>query len=96
MALRIAIIGAGPAGCALARLLQQSSQDISVNIFESEASINFRSQGGTLDLYARCPIIIPSKLTNDVSDTPKPDKPASKPPVSSPSSRNMPAMTAKP
>ncbi|KAK5661563.1 hypothetical protein OQA88_11471 [Cercophora sp. LCS_1] len=46
---KIAIIGAGPAGCMLARLLHQSS--IPVTIFESEASPNYRSQGGTLDLH---------------------------------------------
>ena len=51
MALKIAIIGAGPAGCMLARLLQHSDQRISVTIFEGEGSINFRSQGGTLDLH---------------------------------------------
>lgn len=51
MVLSIAIIGAGPAGCMLARLLQQSKHDISVTVFEAEASINFRSQGGTLDLH---------------------------------------------
>lgn len=52
MALKIAIIGAGPAGCALARLIQHSDQkhNISVTIFEAEASLDFRSQGGTLDL----------------------------------------------
>ncbi|KAK5170425.1 uncharacterized protein LTR77_005013 [Saxophila tyrrhenica] len=53
MALKVAIIGAGPAGCALARLLQQSGQDIAVNIYESEASLDFRSQGGTLDLHVK-------------------------------------------
>lgn len=51
MVLSIAIIGAGPSGCLLARLLQQSIQDIKVTIFESEGSPNFRSQGGTLDLH---------------------------------------------
>ena len=44
----IAIIGAGPGGCMLARLLHQHS--VSCTIFESEISINYRSQGGTLDL----------------------------------------------
>lgn len=48
MPLKIAIIGAGPAGCLLARLLQMSNKEISLTIFESEGSINFRSQGGTL------------------------------------------------
>ncbi|KAJ8108129.1 hypothetical protein OPT61_g8385 [Boeremia exigua] len=45
---KIAIIGAGPGGCMLARLLHQSS--IPCTIFEGETSINYRSQGGTLDL----------------------------------------------
>ena len=53
MTLKIAIIGAGPAGCMLARLLQHSNQTISVTIFEGESNIDFRSQGGTLDLHAR-------------------------------------------
>lgn len=46
---RIAIIGAGPAGCTLARLL--TIQSIPVVIFEGEPTINVRSQGGTLDLH---------------------------------------------
>ncbi|EOO01888.1 putative tetracycline resistance protein from transposon protein [Phaeoacremonium minimum UCRPA7] len=46
---RIAIIGAGPAGCMLARLLHLAS--IPVTVFESEESPNYRSQGGTLDLH---------------------------------------------
>ncbi|KAK3722522.1 hypothetical protein LTR37_002514 [Vermiconidia calcicola] len=53
MILKIAIIGAGPSGCMLARLLQHSKQDISVTVFEGEASIDFRSQGGTLDLHVK-------------------------------------------
>ncbi|CAK4032501.1 hypothetical protein DOTSEDRAFT_68917 [Lecanosticta acicola] len=53
MVFKIGIVGAGPAGTILARLLQQSSQDITVTIFESEGSINFRSQGGTLDLHQK-------------------------------------------
>jgi hypothetical protein len=36
----------------LARLLQKSEQSISAVIFEGEAGIDFRSQGGTLDLLA--------------------------------------------
>ena len=47
--LRIAIIGAGPAGCTLARLLVLN--DISVTVFEGEASPDVRSQGGSLDLH---------------------------------------------
>ncbi|KAH8906858.1 tetracycline resistance protein from transposon [Coniochaeta sp. PMI_546] len=45
----IAIIGAGPAGCTLGRLLHLSS--IPFTIFESETSPNYRSQGGSLDLH---------------------------------------------
>jgi predicted NAD/FAD-binding protein len=47
----IAIIGAGPAGCTLARLIQCSKAPIDVTIFESEASLSSRGQGGTLDLH---------------------------------------------
>ncbi|KAJ4373278.1 hypothetical protein N0V83_003572 [Neocucurbitaria cava] len=50
MAPKIAIIGAGPGGCMLARLLHITNPDIPVIIFEAEASVNYRSQGGTLDL----------------------------------------------
>ncbi|KAI9686454.1 MAG: hypothetical protein M1820_010627 [Bogoriella megaspora] len=51
MPYKIAIIGAGPAGCMLGGLLHQS--DISCTIFEGERSPNFRSQGGTLDLHTK-------------------------------------------
>lgn len=44
----VAIIGAGPAGLTLARLLHL--QNIPFTIFESEPSVNSRSQDGTLDL----------------------------------------------
>ncbi|CRG91289.1 hypothetical protein PISL3812_08337 [Talaromyces islandicus] len=63
--LKIAIVGAGPAGCILARLLlyqiqpeqlgknktEDSARSIEITIYESEHSIDFRSQGGTLDLH---------------------------------------------
>ncbi|CEO99616.1 unnamed protein product (mitochondrion) [Plasmodiophora brassicae] len=49
MAPRVAIIGAGPAGCMLARLLTLRS--VPVVVFEGEPSPNYRSQGGTLDLH---------------------------------------------
>ncbi|OHE99152.1 tetracycline resistance protein from transposon [Colletotrichum orchidophilum] len=46
---KIAIIGAGPAGCLLARLLYLSK--VEATVFESEASPNFRWEGGSLDLH---------------------------------------------
>ncbi|OTA57151.1 FAD/NAD(P)-binding domain-containing protein [Hypoxylon sp. EC38] len=46
---KIAIIGAGPSGCMLGRILSLSN--IPFTIFESDASPNYRSQGGTLDLH---------------------------------------------
>jgi 2-polyprenyl-6-methoxyphenol hydroxylase-like FAD-dependent oxidoreductase len=51
MSFKVAILGAGPAGCTLARLLQHESNKISVTIFEAEASLDVRSQGGSLDLH---------------------------------------------
>ncbi|TRM64109.1 hypothetical protein BD626DRAFT_401630 [Schizophyllum amplum] len=47
---RIAIIGAGPGGLALARILQHA-YDIHSTIYESDASATSRSQGGSLDLH---------------------------------------------
>ncbi|TVY24427.1 Tetracycline resistance protein from transposon [Lachnellula hyalina] len=46
---KIAIIGAGPAGLTLARILQQNS--ITCIVYEAESSRNNRNQGGTLDLH---------------------------------------------
>ncbi len=46
---RIAIIGAGPAGLTLARILQ--TRDIPATVFERESSPDERPQGGTLDLH---------------------------------------------
>ncbi|KAI9711308.1 MAG: hypothetical protein M1820_002295 [Bogoriella megaspora] len=46
---KIAIVGAGPAGCTLALLLHRAH--IPVTIFESDSSISSRSQGGSLDLH---------------------------------------------
>jgi 2-polyprenyl-6-methoxyphenol hydroxylase-like FAD-dependent oxidoreductase len=51
MLLKIAIVGAGPAVCLLARLLLQADQKFDVTIFEAEPDINFRARGGTLDLH---------------------------------------------
>src|ERR1700760_4488159 len=50
-ALRIAIIGAGPAGLALARLLHVNK--IACTIYELDASAAERDQGGTVDLHAQ-------------------------------------------
>lgn len=54
MTFKIAIIGAGPSGCMLARLLHLAN--IEATIFEAEVSCNFRNQGGTLDLSKKCGI----------------------------------------
>lgn len=49
---RIAIIGAGPAGLTLARLLHVSEVDVDLTLFELDASPTSRpEQGGTLDLH---------------------------------------------
>ncbi|KAF2428616.1 FAD/NAD(P)-binding domain-containing protein [Tothia fuscella] len=48
---KIAIIGAGPAGCTLARLLLRSDANVQITIFEGETALHSRMQGGTLDLH---------------------------------------------
>ena len=48
-ALSIAIVGGGPGGLTLARILQHNG--INSSVFEREASVGERSQGGTLDLH---------------------------------------------
>ena len=54
---KIAIIGAGPAGCTLARLLLStplpSSVSLNITVYEGESTANARSQGGTLDLHTK-------------------------------------------
>lgn len=50
---KIAIIGAGPAGLTLARLLHMSKAQIDLTLYERDASPTARpDQGGTLDLHA--------------------------------------------
>ncbi|KAI0547977.1 putative oligopeptide transporter [Xylaria curta] len=46
---KIAIVGAGPVGCTLARILTLAN--IPVTVFEADASPDYRGQGGTLDLH---------------------------------------------
>lgn len=48
---KIAIIGAGPGGLTLARLLQKN--DIPCTVYEAEVSRDVRNQGGTLDLHPK-------------------------------------------
>ncbi|UFX43746.1 FAD-dependent monooxygenase [Bradyrhizobium sp. 41S5] len=48
--IRIAIVGAGPGGLTLARLLHVAG--IKTSLFERESSATERPQGGTLDLHA--------------------------------------------
>ncbi|KAJ9611391.1 hypothetical protein H2200_004575 [Cladophialophora chaetospira] len=49
--LRIAIVGAGPAGLTLARLLQLNN--VSCQVFELDTESLSRDQGGTVDLHPR-------------------------------------------
>ena len=46
---RIAIIGAGPGGLTLARILQLKG--VEVQVYERDVTIDARSQGGSLDLH---------------------------------------------
>ena len=46
---KVAIIGGGPGGLTLARLLQQ--QGVEVKLYERDADRSFRQQGATLDLH---------------------------------------------
>jgi 2-polyprenyl-6-methoxyphenol hydroxylase-like FAD-dependent oxidoreductase len=48
---KIAIIGAGPAGCTLAKLLLHAETPVDLTLFEGEKSLDARTQGGTLDLH---------------------------------------------
>ena len=49
---KIAIIGAGPAGLTLARLLHVSKGKVDLTLYERDASPSSRpDQGGTLDLH---------------------------------------------
>ncbi|KAH8678147.1 tetracycline resistance protein from transposon [Xylariales sp. PMI_506] len=48
---KIAIIGAGPVGCTLARILHVNG--VATTVFESDSSPNYRSQGGSLDLHPK-------------------------------------------
>lgn len=50
---RIAIIGGGPAGLTLARLLEVARHKVDYTVYELDASATFRvERGGTLDLHA--------------------------------------------
>ena len=45
----VSIVGGGPAGLLLARFLQL--HEVSCAVYENEASVNARTQGGSLDLH---------------------------------------------
>lgn len=49
-ATRIAIVGAGPGGLLCARVLQQ--RGLSVTVYDLDASLGARNEGGSLDLHA--------------------------------------------
>ncbi|MES1200380.1 MAG: NAD(P)/FAD-dependent oxidoreductase [Pseudomonadota bacterium] len=49
MATRIAIVGAGPGGLLLARLLQM--RGVTATVFERDPDAHYRPQGGSLDLH---------------------------------------------
>ena len=46
---RIAIVGGGPGGLVLARILQ--TREVAATVFERESSVSDRSQGRSLDLH---------------------------------------------
>lgn len=49
---RVAIVGAGLGGLVLARLLtQQTSSNLHVRVYEADAAMDARDQGGTLDIH---------------------------------------------
>lgn len=49
--LKIAIVGGGPVGTMLARLLNCKAPSVAITVFEADTSPNYRSQGGSLDLH---------------------------------------------
>ncbi|GAB3690348.1 NAD(P)/FAD-dependent oxidoreductase [Spirosoma flavus] len=48
---KVAIIGAGPVGLTMARLLQQEGIDVTVSVYERDKDPHARIWGGTLDLH---------------------------------------------
>ncbi|KAF1949862.1 FAD/NAD(P)-binding domain-containing protein [Byssothecium circinans] len=49
--LHVAIIGAGPAGLTLARLLQKHDETVKCTVFESDGDQDAKNRGGCLDLH---------------------------------------------